>query len=310
MTVKIKSFLKNNFVSVVIPNLNGEKSLEKNLPKLIEAQKFLGNNIFEIVIVDDASTDGSVGLIKNKFPEVKLIRHKINRGFPSSVNTGVRSAKGDFILLINADVFPNHDFLVKPLLHFKNSRVFAVSLHEKGIGPTRGNFSDGYISLMHVDEKAEQTSSFYVTRGSGGVFRRKTWVELGGMDEKLMSPFYWEDVDICYRAAKRGYICLWEPEAIVVHKHESTINKLPKTYVAKIMERNELLMLWKNITSPALIKRHMLGVLSRVVKDPGYIKIVVMALGKIGTAMEKRKKETKESRISDEAVFARFANGK
>ena len=78
------------------------------------------------------------------------------------------------------------------------------------------------------------------------------------MDEKLLSPFYWEDIDLCYRAAKRGYINLWEPRGKVVHKHESTISKFPKIYVARVKERNQLLMLWKNIHSKNLIKKHIM----------------------------------------------------
>lgn len=305
--MKNKTQSKKISVSVVMPNLNGESLLEKNLPKLIEAKNFSDNNITEIVIVDDGSWDSSVNLLKTKFPEVKLIRHKMNRGFSASVNTGVRTAKGDLILLINTDVLPEKDFLVSVIPHFENQKVFAVSLHEEGYGYARGNFTDGYIGLAQGGEAKNSHPSFYVSGGSG-VFRRKMWVELGGMDEKLLSPFYWEDIDLCYRAAKRGYLNLWEPKGIVVHKHESTISKFPKSYVARVRERNQLLMLWKNVTSPALIKRHVIGVLGRLVRHPGYIRIVLMALGRLGIALEKRKKEMKESRVSDEAIFARFAN--
>lgn len=292
-------------VSAVIPCFNNEILLGENLPKLIEAKKKSTNNIIEIIIVDNGSFDNSVNLVKTKFPEVKLIRHKINRGFSAAVNTGVRAAKGDLILLINTDVAPERDFLVSSLPHFRNSKVFAVSLHEEGYGSAKGNFVNGYIGLLMGPENDENHQTFYVSGGSG-VFRRKVWMELGGMDEKLLSPFYWEDIDLCYRAAKRGYINLWEPMGKVIHKHESTINKLPKKYVERIRERNQLLMIWKNITSPALFQKHIIGIISRVIRHPGYIRILMMALGRLGTAIEKRKKETKESKVSDESIFARY----
>lgn len=296
----------NNFtVSVVIPNLNGEKLLSKNLPFLLKAKKNLNNKIEEIIIVDDGSWDNSTSLLRDNFPEVKLIKHRINRGFSASVNTGVRAAKGNLILLLNVDVVPSEDFLETTLSHFRNNKVFAVSLHEEGYGWAKGQFLDGYIELSMGEENGESHQSFYVSGGSG-VFRRSVWMELGGMDEKLLSPFYWEDIDLCYRAAKRGYLNIWEPKGIVVHKHESTIGKFPKEYVARIRERNQLLMLWKNITSPNLIQKHIVGLFARLIHHPGYIRIVFMALARLGTAIEKHKKEVKESKISDEIVFSRF----
>ena len=155
------------------------------------------------------------------------------------------------------------------------------------------------------EETKSVHQSFYVSGGSG-VFRKSIWQELGGMDEKLLSPFYWEDIDLCYRATKRGYINLWEPNGKVVHQHESTISKFPKKYVARVKERNQLLMLWKNIHSRNLIKKHLLGLISRSFKHPGYIRIIIMALGRFSIMLKARTKEIKESKVSDETIFAQF----
>jgi len=294
-------------VSIIIPNYNGERLLEKNLPSVIAAKNYVQNKIIEIIIVDDGSVDESVKFIKKHFPnEVKLIRHKINRGFSATVNTGVRTSCGDLIVLLNNDVIPEEDFLVTTLPRFNNPKLFAVSLHERNYGWARGNFSDGYIGLASGEESKEFHQSFYVSGGSG-VFRRSQWIKLGGMDEKLFSPFYWEDIDLCYRAAKRNLVLGWEPDGKVTHKHESTITRLPKSYVARIRERNQLLCIWKNITSQSLIRRHLGGLFSRLLRHPGYIRIVFLALGRFGIALEKRKKERKESKVSDEAIFARFS---
>ena len=293
-------------VSIVIPNYNGEKLIEKNFPKVVEAWNNPLNNISEVVIVDDGSIDESVKLIATKFPKVKLIKHKVNRGFSASVNTGVRAATGDLVLLLNTDVLPEKNFLVSVLPHFKDQKVFAVSVHEKGYGYCMTNFSEGYIQLALGPEPKKVHSSFYVSGGSG-VFRRKIWIELGGMDEKLLSPFYWEDIDICYRAAKRGYLNLWEPNSHVVHNHESTISKFPKSYVQRVRERNQLLMLWKNVHSANLIRKHITGMLTRLIKHPGYIKVVLMALMRLPIAIRARKKEFKASIVSDEAIFSRFS---
>ena len=296
----------NNFnVSVIIPNFNGEKIMEKNLPFILKAKENVENRIVEIIVIDDGSNDKSVKLITSRFPEVKLIKHKINRGFPASINTGVRIAKGNLVLLINTDVIPAEDFLITVFKHFENKKVFAVSLHEKGFGWAKGSFFDGYIELAIGSESPESHLSFYVSGGSG-VFRRDIWMELTGMDEKLFSPFYWEDLDICYRAAKRGYINLLEPGGNVVHDHESTISKFPKLYVQRIRERNQLLVIWKNIHSPALVRKHIAGLLKRTLFHPGYLRVVFMAIGKIGIVLKERKRELKLSKVSDEAIFSRF----
>jgi len=297
--------MKKFSVSVIMPNLNGEKLLEKNLPFLISAKNNPDNNIIEIIIVDDGSWDGSVRLLTKSFPQVKLIKHKVNRGFSAAVNTGVRMAKGNLVLLINTDVIPSENFLTPVFKHFDDVKVFAVSLHEEGFAWAKGSFWGGYIQLAMGEETTSSHRSFYVSGGSG-VFRRSIWMELGGMDEKLLSPFYWEDIDICYRAEKRGYKNLWEPEGKVVHNHESTISKFPKSYVQRIRERNQLLVIWKNIHSPKLIRNHIVGVLRRLLRHPGYLRVVLMAIGKLGVAIKARKREIKLGKVSDEAIFMRF----
>lgn len=301
-----KSELK---VSIVIPSYNTRDLLRKNLPKVISAKDFKKNNIMEIILVDDASPDDSANVVKKEFPQVKLIRHKVNRGFSSSVNTGARSSKGQLIALLNTDVIPEEDFLVSVLPYFKKRRVFAVSLNEKGgYSWARGFFKDGYVAHEPGEKTNEPHSTFWVSGGSG-VFRRDYWMKLGGMDEKVFSPFYWEDLDLSYRAAKRGLELIWEPKAQVVHKHEATVSKLPKSYVDRIRERNHLLFIWKNITSPNLTRRHVVGLIKRFLRHPGYARIVIMALLRGSAVLKARAREKKESKVSDEAIFSTFQNG-
>jgi GT2 family glycosyltransferase len=292
-------------VSIIIPNYNGEKLLEKNLPAVLKAKEYKANNILEIIVVDDASPDGSVDLLKKKFPEVKVVKHKKNRGFSSSVNTGARTSKGDLLVLLNSDVIPERDFLVSVLPLFKDDGVFAISFSEKDYSWAKGEFKNGFVEHEAGVMTKKVHDTFWVSGGSGA-FRRDYWMSLGGMDEKLFSPFYWEDLDLGYRALKRGYKLLWAPEARVLHKHESTIGLLPKKYVDRIRERNQLIFIWKNITSPILIRKHIVGLLKRVIRHPGYIRIVIMALSKIRQILRARKKENKACKVSDEAIFARF----
>ncbi|KKR84825.1 MAG: Glycosyl transferase, family 2 [Candidatus Woesebacteria bacterium GW2011_GWB1_41_10] len=130
-------------------------------------------------------------------------------------------------------------------------------------------------------------------------------MKLGGMDEKLF-PAYWEDLDLCYRALKRGFRLIWEPSAKVVHEHETTYSKMPKKYFQRMKERNQLLLIWKNLTSSSLFRKHLVGLVRRILKGPGYIRIVFMALGKLKDVIRLRNKEIKETWVSDEAIFASF----
>ena len=298
--------MKNLSVSVIIPNFNGESLLEKNLPFVMKATENPQNHVVEVIVVDDGSRDNSVKTIISKFPQVKLIKHKINRGFPASINTGIRAAKGDLMCVLNSDILPENNFLESVFLDFQNSKVFGVSLDEAGdFGWTKASFVDGFIEYTAGSKSLTPHNTFWVN-GGNGVFRRSIWMELGGMDEKILSPFYWEDVDLCYRALKRGYTLIWEPGAKVTHMNEDTMNHFPKARPQKIMENNQLLFIWKNLTSTNLFRKHVMGLLKRLANHPGYVKIVLIALGKTGLVIKARKKEKKEAKISDETIFSRF----
>lgn len=293
-------------ISIVIPNWNGKDLLEKNLPFVMAAKENKKNHIKEIIIIDDGSSDDSVSFLKKNFAgEIRLIVHTINRGFATSINTGVRMAKGELVCLLNTDVVPRVDFLESIDSDFKEKKVFAVSLHEEGYGPAKGKFVDGFIVHQGMPESESVQESFWASGGSC-VLRRSIFLSLKGMDDELLSPYYWEDIDLSYRAQKRGFIVLWDPRAKVVHEHESTVRKLNQKKVQRIRERNQLLFVWKNLTSRSLMKKH-IGVLFRkIVKHPGYLRIVLMALRRYGKMRDLRKKEIRETKVSDEALFARF----
>ncbi|MBX4205571.1 glycosyltransferase family 2 protein [Candidatus Microgenomates bacterium] len=297
-------------VSIIIPNYNGRELLEKHLPFVLKAKSNKANKIREIIIIDDKSTDDSISFLQKNFKDsVKLIKHTKNRGFPATVNTGARSAKGELLCLLNTDVSPMENFLVATLNDFKDTKVFGVSFNEQKTGYTIGKFIDGFIIFDGQSPEKTTQETFWISGGSG-IFRRDIWMKLGGFDEKLLSPFYWEDIDLCYRAQKRGYKLLWEPKSIVSHEHESTMSKLSQKYVSRIRERNQLLFIWKNLTSQRLFRKHIQGLVARIIRHPGYIKVVFAAITKIGLTLKLKYKEKKESTVSDETIFARSENQK
>ena len=224
------------------------------------------------------------------------------------MNTGVRQSTQDLVCLLNTDVSPNVNFLENTTPHFEDSKVFAVSLHEEGYGPARGTFKNGFFEHFGLAELSKVSESLWASGGSA-VFRREIWMKLKGFDEDLFSPFYWEDVDLGYRAQKRGYKILWEPLSFVVHKHESIINNnnFKKWKLNLIKQRNYLIFVWKNLTSDTLFKKHKKALIQRVRSHPGYIKIVFLALLRLKEILKARKVEKVNCVMSDESIFEKFS---
>lgn len=292
--------------TVIIPSYNGRELLEENLPSIIKASQNPNNKIRQIIIVDDGSTDDTIVFIKNSYSQVKVIKHSVNRRFSAAVNTGVRASKSAFIVLLNNDVKVTPNFLVKPLRDLEDKNVFAVSLHEKGYGGSKGKIQNGFVVHEGQEELSKTTTTFWASGGSC-VINKKIFRKLGGFDEDLFSPFYWEDIDLSYRALKRGYKILWEPDSLVYHNHESTNKNISKSYRTKIQERNQLLFIWKNITSTSLLRKHYIRLVKRIIRHPGYILVFYLALTKLKLVLKRRKKESKEAKVSDEAIFSSFS---
>ena len=157
---------KRNVASVIIPNFNGRDLLAKNFPSVVAALKNPENLISEVIIVDDGSDDESVSFIKENYSEIKLIKHTKNRGFSAAINTGARTAKGKLLVLLNNDVSPSPNFLLKVIPHFEDKQDFAVSLHEKGYGWAKGKFENGFIVHEKGIESKEVHESFWANGGA------------------------------------------------------------------------------------------------------------------------------------------------
>ena len=247
-------------VSVVIPNYNGFKLLKQNLPKVLARAPQA-----EIIVVDDGSTDESVVFLKGNFPRIKLIEKVHNHGFATSVNLGVRAAYGDIVFLLNSDAVPQKGFLPPLLAQFKEREdLFAVGCLDQSIegekvterGRGVGRFERGF--LAHGRGEINQTNTLWASGGSSA-FRKRMWEQLGGMDE-LYDPFYWEDIDLSYRALKSGFAVVFEPKSVVRHMHEegSIAKSFTSTQINTISYRNQIMFVWKNITDRRIILEHLI----------------------------------------------------
>ena len=258
-------------VSIVIPNYNGEKLLKENIPILLDIfGKYKGGKK-EIVIMDDASRDKSIKTIESLINSnskadisISFAKNKKNLGFSSTVNKGVSKTDCDIVILFNTDVVPSEDFLKSILPHFKNSKVFAVGCMDKSYengkvvlrGRGEGKWKRGF--LVHKKGDLKKKNTLWVSGGSGA-FRKKIWEKLGGLDT-LYNPFYWEDIDLSYRARKAGYEVIFEQESVVDHYHEKGAIKSSYTpfKIKTIAYRNQFIFIWKNATDIDLRILHIL----------------------------------------------------
>ncbi len=258
-------------ISIIIPNYNGGKILPKNLPHVLTAVREYKKGKVEIIIPNDPSTDDSKAVIASfiaSLDKTGIIGKTVNNtrkeesGFSKNVNRGVALATGDILILLNSDVRPHKDFLEPLLMHFSDEKVFAVGCMDESSedgkivlrGRGIGYWQKGFV--FHHEGKLDKTDTFWVSGGSGA-FRKRLWDKLGGLDV-LFNPFYWEDIDLSYRALKSGYKLVFEPKSKVIHEHEEGAikTKFKPKYVQRIVFRNQFFFVWKNITEGKLLFLH------------------------------------------------------
>ncbi|MBI5613845.1 glycosyltransferase [Candidatus Gottesmanbacteria bacterium] len=249
--------MKNLMCSIVIPNWNGIKLLQMHLAQVVQAS--LGR---EIIFSDDASTDESVDFVSKSYPDIVIVKNSVHKGFSSTVNAGVSRASGDIVFLLNTDVIPEKSCIDFLLPHFADEKVFAVGClehsHEKNSIVFRGNGEAWWEKGFYLHKKGSTTKSATAwVSGGSGAFRRNMWERLGGMDP-LFDPFYWEDIDLSYRAVKAGYTLKFEKNSIVHHYHEKgkILTFFSKTLIQKIVFRNQFIFIWKNMSDKDIIRSH------------------------------------------------------
>jgi len=332
-------------VSVVIPTWNGLALLEEFLPSVIEAchrYSTTSASPAELLIVDDASTDSTCAWLSAKGfrraddscwsgPEavsepVRLvfIANERNEGFGVSCNRGVRRAAHGLILLLNNDVKISSDTILLLTRHFDDPEVFAVhcqvfemrSNRLVGTGKLAG-FSRGFIRVhsSYVGSGAAGSGAgptFYSAFAGGGsaMYDRGRFEEIGGFDE-LLSPYYWEDVELSYRAWKRGYKILYEPSATATHRISSTIGKLDRRPVRIIQQRNRLMFHWVHLHDRALLASHLawlilLAVTAPIRLQPWFLVSCFRATALLPRVLSRRAEERQAARVDDRAIFALF----
>ena len=300
-------------ISLVMPNYNGVEILKQSLPTIFATPEFAdGSN--EVLIVDDGSTDDSVQFIKKHYPQIRILENEKNMQFGHTCNKAVANASNEIVILINNDIMLKEGFL-KPLLQELKDDVFAVTPKMYGWdkqsfvwGMHMGHFKDGYIRLWNECEtkngdRLSQAAPSIFAIGGAMVFRKEDFLWLKGFDD-IYKPNCWEDIDISYRAWKRGLRVSYIPESLLYHKDKATL-----TYERPKEIKNELLFMWKNITDTNMVTEHLL-LLPRNIAEGGisFIHGLFWAITYLPVAMVHRLLERRYAKRSDRSIFNQCMN--
>ena len=312
-------------VSVVIPSWNGREHLERNLASVLGA--LADNPDHEVIVVDNASTDGTAEFLREKFPTVRILSLDENRGFGGGANAGFEHARNPIVLLLNNDMRVEKGFLAPLVEGFSDPRVFAVTAQiffsdparrREETGLTRGLWSNGRLSAGHIiDEQVRELFPAFYAGGGSSAYDRRKFLELGGFDP-LWKPFYLEDTDISHMAWKRGWFVLYQPRSVVHHDHRGTIGKhFSEGFIQKVLEKNHLLFAWKNIHEWRRLLAHFgwlyAGLWMRLLAGPATARpntaALLRALGQFAPALRSRNRARRMATIGDTEAFRRPLGG-
>lgn len=239
-------------VSVIIPNFNGIAFLDTVLNSL-EGQSMKD---FEVILVDNGSTDGSCSFAAANYPWVHILELPDNFGFCRAVNEGIRASKAPYVLLLNNDTEVTENFVEEMLAAIKRHRnAFScgarmVQYHDRDRLDDAGNyycalgwsFARGRGRDIHAFEKEEK---IFAACAGAAIYRKKILDQIGLFDEEHFA--YLEDVDIGYRARIYGYENWYAPEAVVYHVGSGTSGSRYNQFKTRYSSRNNVYLVYKNM---------------------------------------------------------------
>ena len=239
-------------ISVVIPNYNGIQYVKTCLDSLlVQTMKD-----WEMLFVDNGSTDGSRELVENEYPMVKVIALPENMGFCRAVNEGIRAAKAEYVVLLNNDTEVTPDFLeelYRGICSKKNAfsgGAMMLQFHDRNKIDDAGNFYNalGWAFARGKGKPAanyEKEQKVFSSCGGAAIYRKSLVEELGYFDEEHFA--YLEDTDIGYRALIAGYENWYFPKAKVYHVGSGTSGSRYNQFKIRYSSRNNIYMLYKNM---------------------------------------------------------------
>jgi len=239
-------------VTIIIPNYNGLQFMEPCM-KALDAQHYKD---YELLIVDNASTDGSNEYIEQYYSQVKLIKMDKNYGFSGAVNAGIKAAKTPYVILLNNDTEVDENYvgeMVKAME--KYPKAFSVSakmiqLYQRELMDDAG---DMYCLLGWAFQRGVGNSSagynteckVFSACAGAAIYRREVFEKIGYFDELHFA--YLEDLDVGYRAKIAGYSNRYCPTAICYHVGSGTSGSKYNDFKVRLAARNNVYLNYKNM---------------------------------------------------------------
>ncbi|MGD8626666.1 MAG: glycosyltransferase family 2 protein [Anaerolineae bacterium] len=240
--------------SVIVVGYNGKEYLAQCLSALLDGQ----HRDYEVIVVDNASTDGSADHVEQTFPWVRVLRNQTNLGFGGAANLGARQAMGQYLAFLNQDTIVEPGWLASlvaalerdPQAALATSKILLLDrpdaintcgndVHCTGLTLCRGMGQPASACAQPAHVRAVSGAAFAISQD---LFHR-----LGEFDDTFF--MYMEDTDLSWRARLAGYHCLYVPGSVVYHDYALHFG-LQKTFY---QERNRYLILLKHLRWPTLI---------------------------------------------------------
>ena len=246
-------------VAIVILNWNGIKYLKKFLPSVLSSS---WPNL-DIIVGDNASSDGSVEFIKSEYPSIRVIQNDQNYGFTGGYNRVLAQVEADYYILLNSDVevFPGW---IAPVINLMESDpLIAVSAPKIKSFNQKENFEHagaaggfidkyGYIfcrgrMFYEIEEdkgQYQQSDEIFWATGAAMFIKKHCWEEAGGFDDRFFA--HMEEIDLCWRLKNRGYKVIYCAQSEVFHLGGGTLN-VEDPFKTFLNFRNNLLLLQNNL---------------------------------------------------------------
>lgn len=239
-------------VTVIIPNYNGKHFMEPCLSSL-EKQTFRS---FRVLVVDNASTDGSLEFMAEKYPDVEVVALDQNYGFSRAVNEGIRRSRAPYVLLLNNDTTVDPHFLeemvkairISPSIFSVSSRM--IQMYHPHLLDSAGDFYTilGWGFGRGKDHPADSYTAadrVFTACAGAAIYRRSVFGKIGYFDEAHFA--YLEDIDIGYRARIFGWKNTYCPTALVYHVGSGTSGSKYNSFKVKLSARNSVYLNYKNM---------------------------------------------------------------
>ena len=245
-------------VTIVIPNYNGKHFMEPCLCSLSE-QTYKD---FHILVIDNASSDGSIEYMEENYPDIELIKLQKNYGFSKAVNIGIQHSRTPYVILLNNDTTVDTRYVEEMVKAIEKSpKIFSVSskmiqMYHPELIDSAG---DLYTLLgwgvcrgcgRPVSNYTKYDEIFTACAGAA-IYRRSVFDEIGYFDVNHFA--YLEDIDIGYRARIYGYYNMYCPTALVYHVGSGTSGSKYNSFKVKLAARNNLYLNYKNMPALQLV---------------------------------------------------------